>query len=468
MKRRLALLMIAVFVPVLALIAYGMSERSFALSMAREQERAQMTEAIIAADVKRTVGKLNYNGLQQAARQYRSAYAAQGVELILAYNGKPMGGAELPDDRYGGLFIGERCAMLDTASAPQRYVIAEPVTQSVTLLVVRDVSDVYSLRDDLRRVFLLYALAGAAVVAGLAYLLAWRFTRPVARLTAATDAVAANADGGAAELPVQRRDELGVLARSFADMQSAVRSREAALREEAANRKAMLDALAHEMRTPLCALLGNARLMQNEALPQERRNALLDDMAREVKRLSDMDAQLMKLVSLSREPIERRPVSVRALLLDTVKRVGAQADGVALLVTDADAVITGDAALLSLLCDNLTVNAVRASKSGQTVTLCSTDGGFTVRDEGAGMTEEQLSHAFEPFYKADKARTRRAGGAGLGLSLCRRIAELHGGALTLASQIGAGTTASFTTSLQPVADFVTSQAVSSASEVVKP
>lgn len=55
------------------------------------------------------------------------------------------------------------------------------------------------------------------------------------------------------------------------------------------------------------------------------------------------------------------------------------------------------------------------------------------------MTEEQLAHAFEPFYKADKARTRGAGGAGLGLSLCRKIARLHRGDVRIESEIGKGT-----------------------------
>lgn len=60
-------------------------------------------------------------------------------------------------------------------------------------------------------------------------------------------------------------------------------------------------------------------------------------------------------------------------------------------------------------------------------------------DCGCGMTEEQLAHAFEPFYKADRARTRGAGGAGLGLSLCRKIARLHRGDVRIESEIGKGT-----------------------------
>ena len=65
--------------------------------------------------------------------------------------------------------------------------------------------------------------------------------------------------------------------------------------------------------------------------------------------------------------------------------------------------------------------------------------GFTVADRGCGMTREQIARAFDPFYKADKARSRAAGGAGLGLTLCRRIAQLHGGDLSISSLTGEGT-----------------------------
>ena len=74
------------------------------------------------------------------------------------------------------------------------------------------------------------------------------------------------------------------------------------------------------------------------------------------------------------------------------------------------------------------------------------------------LTEETIRQACEPFWKADKARTRRHGGAGLGLSLCQRITELHQGVLSFSSVPGKGTRVTFTTSLQPVDDSVTSTA----------
>lgn len=103
-----------------------------------------------------------------------------------------------------------------------------------------------------------------------------------------------------------------------------------------------------------------------------------------------------------------------------------------------DAVFVGERELTILLLRNLVVNAQRAGgKEAVCVTLH--PDGFDVTDYGCGMTKEQIARAFEPFYKADKARTRRAGGAGLGLPLCRKIARLHHGKLHMESEIGRGT-----------------------------
>jgi signal transduction histidine kinase len=237
-------------------------------------------------------------------------------------------------------------------------------------------------------------------------------------------------------------------------MQGAVQARETRLREESETRQALLDALAHEMRTPLTSLLGNARLLQRE-LPPEERKQIADSMAMEIHRLTDMDQQLMKLTAMGHEPPETERVSVTELLRETAERLQPQADGITIAVEGADSAITGDRELLSLLADNLAANAIHASSTGMTVILRAEPNGFTVQDQGIGMSEEALRHACEPFWKADKARTRRQGGAGLGLALCHRIAELHGGSLTFSSSPGKGTAVTFTTPLHPDDDSVT-------------
>ena len=453
MKRKLTILILVITVPVLFFMAWFISERSFSLSMEREKQRVQMTESIVFREIQKTMMQSEYTNAVAYAQQYHDYYLAQGIELIFCWNRQPIAGAHLPDSKYTGLLQGQRSALLDTENNPERYAVAEPVNGHLTMILLRDVSDLYLLRDNYQR--LAFGCAGIASVllCILAMIFAGILTHPIRNLTHAAQALAKHT-GQEIPLPVARRDEIGALAQAFSDMQEAIQTRENKLREDSNSRQALLDALAHEMRTPLTSLLGNARLLQGE-LPTEERKRIADSMAREIYRLSDMDQQLMKLTTLRHENIESESVSVLSILNDTAERLNQQADGITIEVTGQDSILYGDRELLSLLSDNLTANAIHASEPGMKILLIAESHGFSVQDQGIGMTEETIQRACEPFWKADKARTRSQGGAGLGLSLCQQIAELHQGTLSFDSSPGVGTKVIFTTSIQPVDDSVT-------------
>ena len=453
MKKKLTILILVITVPVLFFMAWFISERSFSLSMEREKQRVQMTESIVSRVIQKTMMQAEYINAVAYAQQYHDYYLAQGIELIFCWNSQPIAGAHLPDSKYTGLLQGQRSALLDTENHPEKYAVAEPVNSHLTMILLRDISDLYLLRNNYQS--LAFGCAGIASVllCILAMIFAGILTHPIRNLTHAAQALAKHT-GQEIPLPVARRDEIGALAQAFSDMQEAIQTRENKLRDESNSRQALLDALAHEMRTPLTSLLGNARLLQGE-LPTEERKRIADSMAREIYRLSDMDQQLMKLTNLRHGEIEPETVSVLSILNDTAERLNQQADEITIEVTGQDNTLYGDHELLSLLSDNLTANAIHASEPGMKITLVAEPHGFSVQDQGIGMTEETLQRACEPFWKADKARTRQHGGAGLGLSLCQRIAELHHGTLSFESSPGTGTKVTFTTSIQPVDDSVT-------------
>ena len=453
MKKKLTILILVITVPVLFFMAWFISERSFSLSMEREKQRVQMTESIVSRVIQKTMMQAEYINAVAYAQQYHDYYLSQGIELIFCWNSQPIAGAHLPDSKYTGLLQGQRSALLDTENHPEKYAVAEPVNSHLTMILLRDISDLYLLRNNYQSLAFGCAGIASALLCILAMIFAGILTHPIRNLTHAAQALAKHT-GQEIPLPVARRDEIGALAQAFSDMQEAIQTRENKLRDESNSRQALLDALAHEMRTPLTSLLGNARLLQGE-LPTEERKRIADSMAREIYRLSDMDQQLMKLTTLRHENIESESVSVLSILNDTAERLNQQADGITIEVTGQDSILYGDRELLSLLSDNLTANAIHASEPGMKILLIAESHGFSVQDQGIGMTEETIQRACEPFWKADKARTRSQGGAGLGLSLCQQIAELHQGTLSFDSSPGVGTKVIFTTSIQPVDDSVT-------------
>lgn len=428
MRKRIALCMVAL---VLTLLGPGMAlvvSRSFALTMERERARALGEEAAIARAL--TLETAEGNVGRSTASTLQTRYGSNELTIYLLQNGETITGEALPTvQKLPELLNTEtRATLLDGVS--ERLLIAHALDREITLLTALDVSPVYALRRELLRGAAALGLIGLALAGALAIWISGVLTRPLSQLA---DAAAKLADGDyAAPLPAAKNDEMNALIRAFSRMSAAIDERETALRTQAEERQALIDALAHEMRTPLTAILGGARLLQQSRLSGSQQSELLDTMAREASRLSTMDERLLLLTRLDHEAPAFAPFDSQAMAREALSVF----DGVRL--EGDDAVFVGERELTILLLRNLVVNAQRAGgKEAVRVTLH--PDGFDVTDYGCGMTKEQIARAFEPFYKADKARTRSAGGAGLGLPLCRKIARLHHGKLHMESEIGRGT-----------------------------
>ena len=428
MRKRIALCMVAL---VLTLLGPGMAlvvSRSFALTMERERARALGEEAAIARAL--TLEPAEGNVGRSTASTLQTRYGSNELTIYLLQNGETITGEALPTaQKLPELLNTEtRATLLDGVS--ERLLIAHALDGEITLLTALDVSPVYALRRELLRGAAALGLIGLALAGALAIWISGVLTRPLSQLA---DAAAKLADGDyAAPLPAAKNDEMNALIRAFSRMSAAIDERETALRTQAEERQALIDALAHEMRTPLTAILGGARLLQQSRLSGSQQSELLDTMAREASRLSTMDERLLLLTRLDHEAPAFAPFDSQAMAREALSVF----DGVRL--EGDDAVFVGERELTILLLRNLVVNAQRAGgKEAVRVTLH--PDGFDVTDYGCGMTKEQIARAFEPFYKADKARTRSAGGAGLGLPLCRKIARLHHGELHMESEIGRGT-----------------------------
>ena len=149
---------------------------------------------------------------------------------------------------------------------------------------------------------------------------------------------------------------------------------------------------------------------------------------------------------------------MRRLCLEAarISQPAMQAKGLILSARAEEGVIRGDGALLQTLLQNLLDNARKATESGGKVVLvgrCADEGyQVTVADQGRGIPAKELHKITDPFYMVDKSRSRAEGGAGLGLALCKQIAELHRGKLRFESKEGRGTVV--TVQLGGVADDV--------------
>ncbi|HET9494597.1 MAG TPA: HAMP domain-containing sensor histidine kinase [Chloroflexia bacterium] len=293
-----------------------------------------------------------------------------------------------------------------------------------------------------RQLVVFLALSGAAVAFGAGWLLARSALRPVIAMTETAGAIA-HSRGLDQRVPAPARgDELGQLAGTFNEM---LDSLEGAYR---AQQRFVADA-SHELRAPLTAIQGNLELLERQTnMPPEERKEAVSEAKHEAHRLARLVADLLALARADAGvPMRREPVELDRVLIDSVADAQHLTRGHKLNVAHLEpAVVHGDPDRLKQLILILLDNAIKYTpQNGRVEASLQKDGQgveIAIRDTGIGIPQEDLPRVFDRFYRADPARTRDPGGTGLGLSIARWIAEQHGGAITLTSRPGQGTTAS--------------------------
>jgi len=202
----------------------------------------------------------------------------------------------------------------------------------------------------------------------------------------------------------------------------------------------------HELRTPIAIIRGFAELLQDQpSLNQEMVQDISGKILRNSLRLEKLVKSLLILADVensARMPFQQvtiLPFIERCKEIVLAKHPDAH---IAIECTDPQISMAADVDLLELAIINLLENGIKYSPMPGRITICSSSSGaktwIAIRDQGIGIAPEHLPHIFDRFYSADKARSRKLGGAGLGLSLVKTIVEKHGGSIAVQSEQGQG------------------------------
>ncbi len=216
----------------------------------------------------------------------------------------------------------------------------------------------------------------------------------------------------------------------------------------AALKDTFLSLVSHELRTPIAIVVGNAAMLlsRGSTLSEESREQALEDIALEGQRLQGVIENLLVLTRTdTSQRVVFEPVSLRPLVAEQVQAQLRRKPDRRIEMSCADELpfVSGEPALLAMVVENLLTNADKYSPPHTTteVSLRTDAGGgveLRVRDYGIGINEADLASVFAPFYRAEEA-SKHAKGMGLGLSVCKRIAEVHGGAIRAESRDDGGT-----------------------------
>ncbi len=333
----------------------------------------------------------------------------------------------------------EPLALTMTATGGNHRVRAQPLVVEGESFVV---AGHYPLREaeqtmgGIRKMFWLAIPLLILIAAVSGWFLAQQSLAPVGSM--ATHAAEISASNLHERLPVSGGEELVRLAKVINDLLDRLE------RSFEQQRRFMADA-SHELRTPTAIVRTEAdvTLSREHRGEAEYRESvrIMGDASRRMARIVD-DLFLLARADAGQLVLRQSPIYLEEVVDDAARSVRhlAERDGVTIVVSDlAEAPVMGDADLLGRVVLNLLDNAIKHSPPGGTIHVGVSRAGasfqVTVLDQGSGIPPESRSRVFERFFRADESRTRDDGahvaGAGLGLAIARRIAEIHGGALDL-------------------------------------
>lgn len=384
------------------------------------------------------VGNLGLPGLYaQVWRPDRTLHSA--TDNLSAYTSEPLDADALAYGRSArrNVYISE---------AHLRVLTVPVTTIDGTLVAYVQTGTGLDSVDTAKRTLVLVLMVGGcvAVVASamVGSLSAGRALRPLNTITQ-TALQITRADDLSRRIPLPPsgpRDEVGRLAQAFNE------SLERLEKLFNAQRRFLAD-VSHELRTPLTAIRGNVDLLRRMGGADP---TSLDAIQSEAERMSRLvgDILLLAQAETGNLPLVKVLVELDTLLLEVFREAQVLSAGVNIHIGEIDqALVLGDRDRLKQLLLNLVSNALKFTPEGGRVTLglarVNDWARLTVADTGSGIPPFDLPRIFERFYRADKARSRALGGAGLGLSIAQRIAQMHGGRIEVASDGIAGHGATF-------------------------
>ncbi|MFR1709081.1 MAG: ATP-binding protein [Clostridium sp.] len=326
--------------------------------------------------------------------------------------------------------------------------VASPVNMEGKIyefITTYDVTPVYTLyKEQINLIKLVSTLCGIIIAGGL--IIVVKFS--LYPLEKVNEGIRFIAEGNYSKrLEVKGDDEITELSTNMNIMAEAIEENVEELEAVAEDRRIFIANLAHEMKTPLTSILGFADILRiKRVVNEEERQEYAGIIIEETKRLKVLSGKLMELITVGSTNVDMREINIKDLIKDIELSLTPTLKNKKLnfnVKIEEDLWVLIDKELFKSLIYNLIDNAIKASTEGQNISLIGTREKehvlIKVVDEGIGIPKEEISNIMKPFYMLDKARTRKSGGAGLGLALCVEIARLHNGTINIESEVGKGT-----------------------------
>lgn len=309
----------------------------------------------------------------------------------------------------------------------------------------RSINGIYDAREAQQRIFFWVFSAMCLLCGALSYTISRILTAPLKDLSRVSRVIASGNYGGRAR--IRSRDEIGLLSQDFNAMakqlEADAEQKESyigQLRQSMERQERFMGSFAHELKTPMTSLIGYADLLRSGTLTREEQEEAMDYLYSEGKRLESLSRKLLELLVVRQQGLPFTACSPAQLLRKLARQLEPvyRAKGIHIGLQCEEGLCMLEPDLVWSLLLNLADNAQKSMENGGELRLeleLLEDGcRIRVLDSGRGIPPQALEHLTEAFYRADKARSRKQGGFGLGLALCQEIAFLHNGGIQFANR----------------------------------
>jgi signal transduction histidine kinase len=315
--------------------------------------------------------------------------------------------------------------------------------ESLVISYIKELSFVDYERDRQYSYFFAVGLVGLVIITLVTSVLSKIVLKPITRLSQTVKQISSG--DYEQRVNVKSNDEIGEMAIEFNKMADTIQYQISKLELESENKQIFIDDLTHEIRTPLTSIIGYADILSKIEYNKEKFDKSLGYIYSEGNRMLKLSKALMKLILVREEELTLSGVDTKDLLYEVKEMllIKAAKKNVTIELLTSNIKVNGDEELLFRLFTNLLDNAIKASYIDGKVEVGSEiingRNAIYIKDFGVGMESEQIHRITEPFYRIDKSRSRKEGGAGLGLTICNEIVKKHSAQMQIFSKLDKGT-----------------------------
>lgn len=314
--------------------------------------------------------------------------------------------------------------------------------------IVYDITSVYAARAQEQNTFRLLLIAIFVVGSITSMIAASLLTKPLEKLSSLAQHISHG--DYSARLHIHSGDEIEALANDFNNMADTIEDNISELHFSMEKQEQFMGSFAHELKTPMTSIIGYADLLRSQNMSEEETNEAANYIFSEGKRLESLSLKLLDLLVVKNQETILTPTDPALAIRNVINVMKPELakEHITLKSSCRKGCCMMDIDLFQSLIINIIDNARKAIDDNGLIHVAGTvrDDNYVIiiKDNGRGMPPEEITRISEAFYRIDKSRSRAQGGAGLGLAICSKIAEIHQAKIKYKSAVGRGTVVTIT------------------------